>query len=291
VLDNFCATPLKTQIMRYVLMIDIKKEYILLNSIISTFLGSWFRISEPFMLLLARQKSKGKVESDLVSIIIATYNRSNILVGRTLPSILAQTHKNIEVVIIGDKCIDDTAERLKILNDPRIIFYDLPKRGVYPQDIKDKWFVQGSVPRNEGMKLAKGHWFVFISDDDVMYENHIEKLIKAAVENDLEFVSASYRTVKDGKDLIVHPEKNNIGSDLICGGMQTWLYKSYLRSFKWNRHSWRKTFDRPVDYDLQQRFYRAGVKMDNIREVVFYNPPVEGTNTTGYQAALEADKL
>ena len=139
------------------------------------------------------------------------------------------------------------------------------------------------------MKLAKGHWFVFISDDDFLYENHIETLLKAARENNLEFVSASYRTVKDGKDLIVHPDKWNIGSDLICGGMQTWLYKSYLRSFKWNRHSWRKTFDRPVDYDLQQRFYRAGVKMGHIREIVFYNPPVEGTNTTGYQAALEAD--
>ena len=267
------------------------KRVTLLNSIISAFLGAWFRISEPFMLFRARQQSKGRPENDLVSIIIATYNRSNILIDRTLPSVLAQTHQNIEVVIIGDKCIDDTAERLNTLDDPRIIFYDLPERGVYPQDIKDKWFVQGSVPRNEGMKIAKGRWFVFISDDDLLYKNHIETLLKAAGENDLEFVSASYKTVKDGKELIVHPDKWNIGSDLICGGMQTWLYKSYLRSFKWNRHSWRKTFDRPVDYDLQQRFYRAGVKMGHITEIVFYNPPVEGTNTTGYQAALEADKL
>ncbi len=261
-----------------------------LNLIISIFVDAWFRLSEPIMLFWARQKNKENSKGDLVSIIIATYNRSNILINRTLPTILAQTHKNIEVIIVGDKCIDDTADRLSALNNPRIVFYDLPKRGVYPKSAKNRWFVQGSVPRNKGMKIAKGDWFVFISDDDMLYEKHIETLLKAASENDLEFVSASYRTVKNGKDLIVHPDKWNIGSDLICGGMQTWLYKSYLQSFRWNRQSWRKTFDRPVDYDLQQRFYRSGVKMGHIREIVFYNPPVEGTNTTGYQAALEVEK-
>ncbi len=141
------------------------------------------------------------------------------------------------------------------------------------------------------MEIAKGKWFVFISDDDVLYENHIEVLLRAAKKDNLEFVSASYKTVRDGNELIVHPGKSNIGSNLICGGMQTWIYRSYLKCFKWNRHSWRKKFDRPVDYDIQQRFYRSGVKMGHINDVVFYNPPVEGTNTTGYQAATIAENL
>jgi len=230
-------------------------------------------------------------DGDLVSVIIATYNRSMILIDRTLPAVLAQSYKNIEVIIVGDKCIDNTAEKLKNFNDKRVVFYDLPKRGVYPDHIKDRWFVQGSVPRNKGMEIAKGKWFVFISDDDVLYENHIEILLKAAKKDNFEFVSASYKTVKDGNELIVHPRKNNVNSDLICGGMQTWIYRSYLKCFKWNRHSWRKEFDRPVDYDIQQRFYRSGVKMGCINDVVFYNPPVEGTNTTGYQAAIVADNL
>jgi glycosyltransferase involved in cell wall biosynthesis len=268
--------------------LSFKKLY---NVIFSSAIDIWFRLLEPMKLSWARKYQRDMKDGDLVSVIIATYNRSMILIDRTLPAVLAQSYKNIEVIIVGDKCIDNTAEKLKNFNDKRVVFYDLPKRGVYPDHIKDRWFVQGSVPRNKGMEIAKGKWFVFISDDDVLYENHIEILLKAAKKDNFEFVSASYKTVKDGNELIVHPRKNNVNSDLICGGMQTWIYRSYLKCFKWNRHSWRKEFDRPVDYDIQQRFYRSGVKMGCINDVVFYNPPVEGTNTTGYQAAIVADNL
>ena len=261
----------------------------LYNGTISTLIDIWFRLYEPIKLKLARKYSSHISGQDLVSIIIATYNRSNILINRTLPSALNQSYKNIEIIIVGDKCIDDTASRLSNYNNNRVVFFDLPKRGSYPENIKDRWFVQGSVPRNKGMKIAKGKWFVFISDDDILYENHIETLLKKAKKDDLEFVSASYKTVKDGNEIIVHPGKYNIDSDLVCGGMQTWLYRSYLRTFKWNRHSWRKKYDRPVDYDLQQRFYQSGVRMGHIHDVVYYNPPVEGTNTTGYKAAIMAE--
>jgi len=259
------------------------------NIVFSKLIDVWFRISEPIMLVLARNFYSNTDEEDLVSIIIGTYNRSDILLERTIPSILAQSYTNIEVVVVGDQCIDDTPEKIKNIDDKRVVFIDLPKRGKYPKHIKDRWFVQGSVPRNKGMKIANGKWFVFISDDDIIYENHIETLLKAAKKENLEFISASFKSVKDGEEFIVHPGQWNIGSDLVCGGMQTWMYRSYLKCFKWNRHSWRKGFDRPVDYDLQQRFYRSGVKMNHINDVIFYNPPVEGTNTTGYQAALLAD--
>lgn len=261
------------------------------NRIISGYLNIFYRACEPIFLRWARIVNSSNSEKDLVSIIIATYNRSNILVNRTLPSVLSQTHENIEVVVIGDHCIDDTPSQIKKINDRRLIFFDLPKRGEYPKKIEDRWFVQGSVPRNFGMKIAKGDWFVFISDDDFLYPNHVEVLLAAAKGSMAEFVSAAYKTVKDGQDILVFPAKNNHNSDLVSGGMQTWMYRSYLKCFKWNRHSWRKRYDRPVDYDLQQRLYRCGVRMRCIDNVVYYNPPVEGTTTTGYKAAMQADKL
>jgi glycosyltransferase involved in cell wall biosynthesis len=189
-------------------------------------------------------------------------------------------------VVIGDCCVDDTAKRIKEVQDKRLIFFDLKKRGKYPKPIEDRWFVQGTTPRNYGMKIAKGNWFVFISDDDILYPNHIEVLLRSAIEKNLEFISAAYTTVKDGKTIEVQPSTSNNHSELICGGMQTWLYRSYLRTFKWNRHSWRKKYDKPIDYDLKQRFYQCGVRMGFIHDVVSYNPPVEGTNTTGYKAAI-----
>jgi glycosyltransferase involved in cell wall biosynthesis len=228
----------------------------------------------------------------LVSIIIATYNRSEILLQRTIPSLLSQTYENIEIIIVGDKCIDNTPKLLSNYSDKRVKFFDLKKRGKYPTEIKYRWFVQGSVPRNKGMKIAKGEWFVFISDDDILFPNHVEILLKNAIKLKVEFLSASYETIKSGEKVIVYPVYfASSGKSIKIGGMQTWIYKSYLKFFKWNVDSWRKKWNRPVDYDLQLRFIDAGVKFGDINEIVYYNPPVEGTNTTGYEAALLADKL
>jgi glycosyltransferase involved in cell wall biosynthesis len=235
-------------------------------------------------------QNKKKDVFPLVSIIIATYNRSNILINRTLPSILCQTYENFEVVIVGDKCIDNTALFFENYPDKRVRFFDLPKRGNYPLDIKDRWFVQGTTPRNKGMKLAKGEWFVFISDDDILMPNHIEVLLKNALRLNVEFISASYETYKNGNKIIVHPQQFIKGTkSAYIGGMQTWLYRSYLKCFKWNIHSWRKSWNRPVDYDLQLRFLNSGVRMGHINDIVYINPPVHGTNTTGYEGAILAE--
>lgn len=252
----------------------------------------YLKFCDNFLLPYFRYKFNKSLKRDvpLVSIIIATYNRSNILINRTLPSILSQTYENFEVVIVGDRCIDNTASLLENFPDKRVRFFDLPRRGKYPSDIKNRWFVQGTAPRNKGMKLAKGDWFVFISDDDILMPNHIEVLLKSAIDLNVEFVSASYETFKNGLKVVVHPQKFVIGGkSAYIGGMQTWLYKSYLKCFKWNIHSWRKSWNRPVDYDLQFRFLSSGVKMGHINEIVYLNPPVEGTNTTGYEAAILAD--
>ncbi len=226
----------------------------------------------------------------LVSIIIATYNRGDILVNRTIPSLLTQTYNNIEIVIVGDCCIDDTEILVKKHYgcDSRVKFYNLSKRGRYPSSIKDRWFVQGCVPRNYGMKVAKGEWFVFISDDDILYPSHIGTLLLNAYAMNLEFISASYDEERDGVVNIIFPKAFDKDlCNLITGGMLTWMYKSELRFFKWNIHSWRKYYNRPVDYDLVRRMYLSGVKIGHINEVIARVPTVSGTNTVGYKAALE----
>jgi glycosyltransferase involved in cell wall biosynthesis len=264
------------------------------NRIISAVQAVKYGVVEPFRLRAARLKFGNlyeKQDTPLVSIIIATYNRSEILVTRTIPSLLGQTYKNIEIIIVGDHCIDDTARKLSMIQDPRVKFFDLPKRGRYPRPIKDRWFVQGTKPRNVGMGLASGLWFVFISDDDVLYPEHIETLLNSAQKYDLEFISASYEEERGGFINKIPPLAFDPSRPAFkCGGMQTWLYRSYLRIFEWNIHSWRKSFNRPVDYDLVMRFSKRGVKMGHVDSIVAFIPAVQGTNTVGYAAALQSDK-
>ena len=67
-----------------------------------------FAARERPQLLEARRRHEAdhlKCDLPLVSIVINTYCRGPLLAERTLPSILAQTHQNFEIVIVGDCCI------------------------------------------------------------------------------------------------------------------------------------------------------------------------------------------
>ena len=257
-----------------------------IDRIISKAKSVQYRLTEPVLLRLSRYQYgplfHDSCENPLVSIIIATYNRGHILVDRTLPSILEQTYSQVEAVIIGDHCIDDTAHRIRRINDPRVRFVDLPKRGSYPSDPKSRWFVQGSFPRNVGLRLARGKWLGWISDDDILLPNHVESLLRFAQKGDYEFVSAAYIAERYGGKKVV--DVKDVTPRI--GGMPTWLYRSYLKCFKWNPQSWRKSWDRPCDYDLKFRMHRAGVRMGFLDKVVAHVPPVEGTQTIGLEAQL-----
>jgi glycosyltransferase involved in cell wall biosynthesis len=263
-----------------------------MNKIYCLFKSIFYFIYEVPMLRFKRLTNKINYENNnpLISIIIATYNRSEILLNRTLPSILKQSYTNYEVIIVGDKCIDETPQLLNNYPDKRVYFLDLKKRGKYPKNVEQRWFVQGAKPRNIGLSLAKGDWLMFISDDDILYPDCLEVLLKHAISTKSEFVSGGYDTIIDGKDQYFPPEPwgpNNI----MIGGMPSWLYRSYLSFFKWNIDSWRKKWDRPIDYDLQLRFIRSGVTFSHIKKSVFFYPPVNGTNTSGYKGAILSEKL
>src|SRR5579883_1480179 len=84
----------------------------------------------------------------LVTVCIATYNRSATLLRRAIRSVRDQTYKNIQIVVVGDHCTDDTAEQLANLKDSRIVFENLPQRGPYPLEHSSRWRVAGSNAMN-----------------------------------------------------------------------------------------------------------------------------------------------
>lgn len=214
-----------------------------------------------------------------LSYVIATYNRSKILAERTIPALLSQTMEDIEIIVVGDHVIDDTEHRLTQINDPRLAFHDLPTRGRYPTNPENRWFVQGTVPRNHGMKIARGKWLCFPSDDDVLDKDHAKRMLEFAESQGVEFAGALCTEHRNGKDQIVG--KNDLS---YLGATPTWIYRSYLRCFSWSTESWRKKYNRPTDIDLAHRMLRAGVTHATLPEVLAYKPAVEGTNTVGYDA-------
>ena len=102
----------------------------------------------------------------LVTVCIGTYNRGELLVERSLKSVLAQTYTNLEVIVVGDCCTDNTEELMNNVNDKRVQFVNLSTRGNYPDDPKLRWMVAGTSTVNHALSLATGDFITHLDDDD-----------------------------------------------------------------------------------------------------------------------------
>ncbi|MGM9552430.1 MAG: glycosyltransferase family 2 protein [Clostridia bacterium] len=104
----------------------------------------------------------------LVSAVVPTYSRNETLV-RAIESILNQTYKNVEVIVVDDNPSESewrkTSEAImqKYENNPRVRY------------IKNAQNLGGAGARNEGIKAAKGEYIAFLDDDDEYYPEKIEK--------------------------------------------------------------------------------------------------------------------
>ena len=269
------------------------------NYFISNFNSFKYLIFEPMMLIFYRFKDKDKYSKSntepLVSVCIPTYNRDSILINRSIKSALSQTYKNLEVIIVGDNCTDKTEEFVLKINDPRIRFYNLPERKRdYYQIVENHWFVGGAIPANKAMRLARGEWIARIDDDDVWANDHIEKLLSFAIKNNFEFVSSMYEEVRFGNKKIV--DGNQAISEYFVkdykkspkgpkiGGVQTWVFRSYLGRLQYNVDCWRKSWNKVWDVDLAVRIFKAGARIGFLDNVSAYIYPRPGEETVGLDA-------
>lgn len=105
-----------------------------------------------------------------ISVIIACLNARNTIED-TFLSILNQTYKNIELVVIDGASKDETIEIINKYKDKISYFISEPDDGVYDA-------------MNKGIKAAKGDFIVFLNANDVFYDNFVvEKVAKTLIEN------------------------------------------------------------------------------------------------------------
>jgi glycosyltransferase involved in cell wall biosynthesis len=103
-----------------------------------------------------------------ISVIIPTYNRARF-VCEAIESVLAQTFRNFEVIVIDDGSTDNTAEMLARY-DGRVRYVRQDQRG-------------RSAARNRGIMLARGRYCAFLDSDDAWFPDKLDRQVAAIRRN------------------------------------------------------------------------------------------------------------
>lgn len=105
-----------------------------------------------------------------VSVVMATYNRSNLL-QYSIGSLLQGSFQDWELIVVGDACTDDTADVVARFDDARIRFVNL-----------DVNHGEQAISNNKGAELARGHYIAFLNQDDMWLPDHLARSV-ADLEN------------------------------------------------------------------------------------------------------------
>ena len=125
------------------------------------------------------------MKNDLVSIITPSYNTGRFI-AETIESVLAQTYKNWEMLIVDDNSTDNTDEVVKkYLKNERIKY------------IKNSKNCGAAISRNKALKLAKGKWIAFLDSDDLWESDKLEKQINFMIRNNYHFSYTAYEEIDE----------------------------------------------------------------------------------------------
>ena len=129
-----------------------------------------------------------------ISIIVAVYNVEKYL-KRSLDSILNQSYKNIEVIIVNDGSTDNSRniceKYAELYSNIKVIHKE--NGGL-------------SSARNIGIENATGEYIGFVDSDDYISSNMFEEMYNRIIESDSDIAISSFNYVKEGKIL---PEDNS----------------------------------------------------------------------------------
>ena len=181
-------------------------------------------------------------EYPLISVIVSIYNIADYL-NRAIESIIRQTYKNLEIILVNDGSEDDSLEVCQSYakNDKRIVIIDKINEGL-------------SSARNAGINLAKGEYLFFLDGDDFVHLQIIESLYISSQYNNADISICKFITTNVEEKLLW---KNEINKKQIINKMkvntQTEAIDQLLLGDKYVEFTvvWNKLFRKEVFYNVR----------------------------------------
>ena len=123
----------------------------------------------------------------LVSIVMPSFNTGKFI-SESIESVLNQTYRNWELLIVDDCSTDNTETIVKNFNDDRIKFFRNDKnRGA-------------AFSRNFALQKARGEWIAFLDSDDLWFPQKLERQLKFMTENNYKFSGTSNSLIDENSN-------------------------------------------------------------------------------------------
>lgn len=202
-------------------------------------------------------------EQPLVSVIVTTYNRKELL-KETIDSILNQTFRDFELIVVDNYSNYDFLSYMKSFNDSRIRSFQNQNNGIIV------------VNRNYGIKKAKGEYIAVCDDDDLWLPLKLEKQVEFLNSNQEVAVVGSHYMSIDENGNYLHELKWPVGSVsnffyILTGhnpvGHPCVMYKKKVIE---EVGYYREEYSKSEDTDLWFRIYHNGYRCDNIPQILTY---------------------
>lgn len=201
-------------------------------------------------------------ETPLISVVVPAYNRESTI-AQTLDSLLAQTHRCWEVIVVDDGSSDATAERVEeyARRDERVRIYRQANKGV-------------SAARNAGIARASHPWLFFLDADDWIVPTAFAALLQASSSSDeIDAVYAGYVRV-DEKGRETRERRPAHAEDLFPAFTQMCAFAIHACLVRTDLVRAVDGFDETLvtceDWDLWQRIARSGARFATIPDYIAY---------------------
>jgi len=198
------------------------------------------------------QVSNPAMKLPVISIIMATYNRSNII-SYAIRSALHQSFQEWELIVVGDACTDDTEAVVNSISDPRIRFVNLS------QNCGDQ-----SGPNNFGASMARGKWIAYLNHDDLWFPDHLQICLDAATKDNLEMVCTMEAIISPkGSIHLLHGAPENKHRPGVIAPASSWILSTELLSRTGGWKSPSSLYGAPSQ-DLLHRVFKSGAPIQHI---------------------------
>lgn len=165
----------------------------------------------------------------LISVIVPVYNVEKYL-KKCLESIINQSYKNLEIILVNDGSTDSSLEICKsFTNDSRVVLIDKENEGL-------------SSARQKGIESANGQFFCTIDSDDYLEKNYIEKMYKKIKSDAADICVCATRLIfKNGSTSTLGFKNSSLSAVKIT---KKEIYSNYikLKSQYYMSDSWNKLY-------------------------------------------------